>query len=98
MELYPAAADRHIWMLHVARPFGSWAVAGLFNWDNDGNEILLGKESNVYDIIGNNDKLLGAQRAYGDFMALGSVRERAIEENQTHLRQFHFLCACGERR
>ena len=82
MELYPAAADRHIWMLHVARPFGSWAVAGLFNWDNDGNEILLGKESNVFDIIGNNDKLLGIQRVYGDSLALGSVRRRAIEENQ----------------
>lgn len=82
MELYPAAADRHIWMLHIARPFGSWTVAGIFNWDNDGKEILLGKESNIYDIIGNNDKLLGIQRPFGDFMALGSARQRAIEENQ----------------
>ena len=82
MELYPAAADRHIWMLHVARPFGSWAVAGLFNWDNDGNEILIGKDTNISDIIANNDKLLGIQRVYGDSIALGSVRRRAIEENQ----------------
>jgi len=82
MELYPAATDRHIWMLHIARPFGSWAVAGLFNWDNDGKEIFLGKDSNVYDIIGSNDKLLGIERPYGDFMALGSVNERAIEENK----------------
>jgi hypothetical protein len=82
MELYPAATDRHIWMLHIARPFGSWAVAGLFNWDNDGKEILLGKESDIYDIIGNNDRLLGVQRVYGDSMALGSVHQRALEENQ----------------
>ena len=82
MELYPAATDRHIWMLHIARSFGSWAVAGLFNWDNDGKEILLGKDSNVYDIIGSNDSLLGIKRPYGDFMALGSVNERAMEENK----------------
>lgn len=25
--------DRRIRVLHVARPFGSWAVTGLFNWD-----------------------------------------------------------------
>jgi hypothetical protein len=82
MELYPATTDRHIWMLHIARPFGSWAVAGLFNWDNDGNEILLGKESNVYEIIENNERLLGIQRVYGDSIALGSVGQRAREENQ----------------
>ena len=57
MDLYPATTDRNIWMLHIARPFGTWAVAGLFNWDNDGYEILLGKKSCVFDILGKNDKL-----------------------------------------
>jgi len=82
MELYPAAADRHIWMLHIARPFGSWAVAGLFNWDNDGKEIYLGKDSDVFDLVDRNDRLLGIQRVYGESLALGSVNERAIEENK----------------
>jgi hypothetical protein len=81
-ELYPAAADRHVWVLHVARPFGSWAVAGLFNWDNDGREILIGKDTNISDIIANNDKLLGTQRVYSDSLALGSVNQRAMEENK----------------
>jgi hypothetical protein len=82
MELYPATADRHVWMLHVARPFGSWAVAGLFNWDNDGTEILWGEEAKIYDIIGNNDKLLGIERHNADFLALGAVSQKATEENQ----------------
>jgi hypothetical protein len=82
MELYPAAADRHIWMLHIARPLGAWAVAGLFNWDNDGKELILGKDTNVYDIIRNNDKLLGMQRPQVDFMALGAFSAIAIAENQ----------------
>jgi hypothetical protein len=82
MELYPAATDRHVWMLHIARPFGSWAVAGLFNWDNDGKEIFLGNDSNVFDIVTNNDSLLGIKRAYGDSLVLSTVRQRAMEENQ----------------
>jgi hypothetical protein len=82
MELYPATTDRHMWMLHVARPFGSWAVAGLFNWDNDGTEILWAEEAKIYDIIRNNDRLLGIERPWGDFMALGAVSQKATEENQ----------------
>jgi hypothetical protein len=82
MELYPATADRHVWMLHVARPFGSWAVAGLFNWDNDGRELILGKDTNVYDIIRNNDKLLRIERPNADFLALGVVSQKAAEENR----------------
>jgi len=82
MELYPVIADRHVWMLHVARPFGSWAVAGLFNWDNDGTEILQGQETGIYSIIRNNDKLLGMERPLADFLALGAESEKAAEENQ----------------
>jgi hypothetical protein len=82
MELYPATADRHVWMLHVARPFGSWAVAGLFNWDNDGTEILQGQETSINSIISNNDKLLGIERPPADFLALGAVSEKAAEENR----------------
>ena len=61
----------------MARPFGSWAVAGLFNWDNDGTEILGGPESSVYSIIRNNDALLGIRRPGADSLALGSVAAKA---------------------
>jgi hypothetical protein len=82
MELYPAATDRHIWMLHVARPWGSWAVAGLFNWDSDGKELVLGNDPNVYEIIRNNDKLLGVTRPNADFINLGGFSAQATAENQ----------------
>jgi hypothetical protein len=79
MELYPASSNRHIWMLHVARPFGIWAVAGLFNWDNDGTENLPGEE--VYDVIRKDDQLLGIKRPTSDRLALGAVSRKATEEN-----------------
>ena len=82
MELYPVSADRHVWMLHVARPFGSWAVAGLFNWDNDGTETLYGEETHIYSIIRNDDKLLGIERPRADFVALGAVAQKAEDENR----------------
>ncbi len=82
MELYPAATDRHIWMLHVARPWGSWAVAGLFNWDSDGKELVLGDNAGVYEIIGKNDRLLGINRPNADFVNLGGFSALATAENQ----------------
>jgi hypothetical protein len=69
-------------MLHVARPFGSWAVAGLFNWDNDGTETLYGEETHIYSIIRNDDKLLGIERPRADFVALGAVAQKAEDENR----------------
>src|SRR5271157_128842 len=82
MELYPAATDRHIWMLHLARPWGSWAVAGLFNWDSDGTELVLGDNAGVYEVIWNNDRLLGIKRPNADFINLGGFSALATAENQ----------------
>src|SRR3989449_53294 len=82
MELYPAATDRPIWMLHVARPFASWTVAGLFNWDSDGREIPAGENSEAFNILARNDRLLGIQREYGDQHETVSIVEKALEENR----------------
>jgi hypothetical protein len=84
MELYPAATDRHIWVLHVARPFGSWAVTGLFNWDSDGREIPAGEQSEIFNILGNNDRLLGIQREWGEQLAIASDAEKALAENRRY--------------
>jgi hypothetical protein len=81
MELYPVAADRHIWVLHIARPVGSWAVAGLFNWENDGREVTL-EDPAVYSIIRRNDALLGMVRPYADYINLGIFLDKAMAENQ----------------
>ena len=82
MELYPATTDRHIWMLHVARPWGSWAVAVLFNWDSDGKEMVLGNDPNVYQIIANNDRLQGIKRPNAEFINLGGFAANAAAENE----------------
>lgn len=38
MELYPQSTTPHVWILHIGRTFGTWSVAGLFNWDFDSAE------------------------------------------------------------
>ena len=81
MDLYPAATDRYIWMLHIARPFGTWAVAGLFNWDSDGREMPALDESESYQILGQNDALLGIQRSHGIQLSTVSTVAKALEEN-----------------
>jgi hypothetical protein len=82
MDLYPAAADRYIWMLHIARPFGAWAVAGLFNWDSDGREMSARDESESYQILQRNDMLLGIHSPYRALLAKASVVRDALEENR----------------
>jgi hypothetical protein len=81
MDLYPAATDRNIWMLHIARPFGTWAVGGLFNWDSDGREMPALDESESYQILGRNNTLLGIQLPYGVQLSTVSVPAKALEEN-----------------
>jgi hypothetical protein len=82
MDLFPVATDRHIWMLHIARPFSTWAVAGLFNWDSDGREMPAVDSSENFQILVRNDDLLGRRRIYGDQMATVSIVEKALEENR----------------
>jgi hypothetical protein len=82
MDLYPAAADHYIWMLHIARPFSTWAVAGLFNWDSDGLEMPALDESESYQILERDDKLLGIQRPYGVQLSTASIVAKALEENR----------------
>lgn len=39
MNLYPIFEQLPIWNLRVARPFGAWNAAALFNWDDEAKEI-----------------------------------------------------------
>lgn len=82
MDLYPAAANRYIWILHIARPFGTWAVAGLFNCDSDGREMSPLDDSENYQILERNDTLLGVHRPYGVKLATASIVTKALEENR----------------
>jgi hypothetical protein len=84
MDLYPTARDRHIWMLHIQRPFGGWSVAGLFNWDSDGKEIPATESSEIFRILWENDRLLGVKREWGDRIAIASSAERALEINESY--------------
>jgi hypothetical protein len=84
MELYPAATDRHIWTLHIERPFGSWSVAGLFNWDPDMSENPVTESSDAFSILDSNDRLLGIKRDWGERMALLTDRDKALAENRKY--------------
>lgn len=62
-----ASGPKNIWILHITRPYESWHVAGLFNWDNtqDKNIVVSAKHAGldpakdylVYDYW--NDQFLG---------------------------------------
>ncbi len=82
MELYPATRDRHIWVLHIERPYGSWAVVGLFNWDAEGRELPGTESSQIFTIMGENDQLLGIQRTWGERLAIATDGEKALAENR----------------
>jgi hypothetical protein len=84
MDLYPADEDRHIWLLHIQRPFGQWSVAGLFNWDPDGKEIPATDLSESFHILMKNDRLLGVKREWGDRISIISNAEKALELNQSY--------------
>ena len=82
MDLYPAATDRYLWMLHIARPFGTWAVAGLFNWEPDSRETSALDKSQSYQAQGRNDKLLGIQRPYRLQLASASMVSKGLGEDR----------------
>ena len=82
MDLYPVAADRNIWILHIGRRFGTWAVAGLFNWDSDGREMPALEESQSSQILQQNDMLLGMHTPYPVQLATASIVANALKENE----------------
>ncbi len=82
MELYPLTKDRHIWVLHVVRPYGRWAVAGLFNWDCAPGEMPSAFQGGAYEIETRNEGLLGRQQTYGVQEANSSVLAAAKQENE----------------
>ena len=84
-DLYPLSTDRPIWVLRVARSFGTWAVAGLFNWDYDTQENpAVGTCDSCY-ILQQNEALLGMNRKWGDRFAIFASADKSIEENRRYL-------------
>jgi Melibiase/Alpha galactosidase C-terminal beta sandwich domain len=82
MDLYPFKTDRPIWVLHIRRPFGSWAVAGLFNWDEGPDEMPLGMQPGAERILNHDDELLGTSHGYGEQLAISSKLGNASKENE----------------
>ena len=82
MDLFPFKADRPVWMLHIRRPFGSWAVAGLFNWGEGPDEMPAEMQSGAARILTRDDQLLGANHGYGEQLAISSSLKNAEKQNQ----------------
>ena len=82
MDLYPFETDRPIWVLHIRRPFGSWAVVGLFNWDNGPDEMPPGMQPAALRILNRDDELLGTTHGYGEQMAISSRLSDAQNQNE----------------
>jgi Melibiase/Alpha galactosidase C-terminal beta sandwich domain len=83
MDLYPFETDRPIWVLHFERRFGSWAVAGLFNWDEGANEMPAGMQPGAAKILIRDDLLLGTSHEYGEQLAISSKLDYAEKQNQS---------------
>lgn len=82
MDLYPFKTDRPIWVLHIARPFGSWAVVGLFNWDEGPDEMPPGMQPDTTRILNRDDELLKTSHGYGEQLAISSKLSNAAAQNQ----------------
>lgn len=83
MDLYPFAEDRPVWVLHIQRPFGSWAVVGLFNWGEGPDEMPASMQPGAEKILGQDDELLGTTHEYGQQLAISSRLDNAEKQNQT---------------
>jgi hypothetical protein len=83
MDLYPFETDRPVWVLHLKRRFGSWAVAGLFNWDDGSNEMPPGMQPGAAKILNRDDQLLGTSHEYGEQLAISSKLDNAQKQNQS---------------
>ncbi len=81
LDLYPLAEDRHVWVLHVVRPYGRWAVAGLFNWDCAPGEMPPAFQGGAYETETRNESLLGRQQSYGVQETIASELAAAKQEN-----------------
>ncbi len=82
MDLYPFKTDRSIWVLHIRRPFGSWAVVGLFNWGEGPDEMPPGMQPDASRILNRDDTLLKTSREYGEQLAISSKLSNAARQNQ----------------
>lgn len=82
MDLYPFETDRPVWVLHIRRPFGSWVVAGLFNWGEGPDEIPASMQPGVGNILSRDDELLGTRHEYGQQLAISSKLDNAEKQNQ----------------
>jgi Melibiase len=87
MDLYPQSSTPHIWILHIQRGFGTWAVVGLFNWDYDANEVPYAFASSdqgspLRAVFNHDAALLGTDRSGPTFWALAENAQAAIEENR----------------
>lgn len=82
MDLYPFKTNRSIWVLHMRRPFGSWAVVGLFNWGEGPDEMPPGMQPGAQKILNRDDHLLGTSHGYGQQLAISSRLSNADKENQ----------------
>jgi Melibiase/Alpha galactosidase C-terminal beta sandwich domain len=82
MDLYPFETDRPVWVLHLHRPFGSWAVVGLFNWSEGPDEMPASMQTGAGNILGRDDELLGTHREYGQQLAISSKLDNAEKQNQ----------------
>ncbi|HEX5411688.1 MAG TPA: glycoside hydrolase family 36 protein [Terriglobia bacterium] len=83
MDLYPFDSDRPVWILHVKRRFGSWAVAGLFNWGEGPDEMPVGMQAGALRILTRDDRLLGTSHEYGEQLAISSKLKYAEKQNQS---------------
>jgi hypothetical protein len=84
MELYPQSVTPHIWILHVGRPFGTWAVAGLFNWDYDAREVPFtdAGASPFFTVLNQDDRLLSASHPSPALWAMAEDTQKAFTENR----------------
>jgi hypothetical protein len=84
MDLYPLAGDAECWVLHIQRSFGSWGVAGLFNWDADGQEMMDSDLASAASVLSHNDALLGSHHSWEETMAICSRIEKVVALNQSY--------------
>ena len=83
MDLFPFKQDRPVWVLHIRRPFDSWAVAGLFNWGEGPDEMPPEMQPGAVRILNRDDELLGTRHGYGEQLAIASRLDNAQKQNQT---------------
>ncbi|MCL5670932.1 MAG: alpha-galactosidase, partial [Acidobacteria bacterium] len=83
MDLYPFKHDRPIWVLHIRRPFGTWAVVGLFNWGEGRDEMPPSIQPGAVTILNHDDELLGTRHGFGAQMAIASKLDNAQKQNQS---------------